>query len=75
MSSSTEEINQFLHNVHSDLENFLRKHKKEHDTLNLKLLKLSEVGNKTFDNIDEIRETVGKYGTILTCLVEFNSME
>jgi cell division septum initiation protein DivIVA len=52
MRSSTEEVNQFLHTVHQDLEGFLTKHKKEHNELNLKVSKLSEVGHKTLDNVD-----------------------
>lgn len=50
--SSMEEVNQFLHTVHQDLENFLRKHKKEHTELNMKTSKLSEVAHKTIDNVD-----------------------
>ena len=52
MGSSMEEVNQFLHTVHQDLEKFLMKHKKEHTELNLKVSKLSEVGHKTLDNVD-----------------------
>ena len=73
--SSMEEVNQFLHNVHQDLENFLRKHKKEHNELNLKVQKLSEVGHKTLDNIDQIKSSIEGYATILTCMLEFNSIE
>lgn len=73
--SSMEEVNQFLHNVHQDLENFLRKHKKEHNELNLKIQKLSEVGHKTLDNIDQIKNSIEGYATILTCMLEFNSIE
>ena len=50
--SSMEEVNQFLHTVHQDLENFLRKHKKEHTELNMKISKLSEVAHKTMDNME-----------------------
>jgi len=64
-----------LHNVHTDLENFLKKHKKEHELLNIKMSKLSEIGHKTFDNIDQVRGAVERYATIISCLVEFNSME
>ena len=52
MRSATEEVNCFLHSVHQDLENFLKRHKKEHNELNLKVSKLSEVGHKTLDNVD-----------------------
>lgn len=70
-----EEVNQFLHNVHQDLENFLRKHKKDHNELNLKVQKLSEVGHKTLDNIDQMKTSIEGYATILTCMLEFNSIE
>lgn len=75
MTSKSEEINQFLLNVHSDFENFLKKHKKEHNELNLKNVKLSELAHKTFDNIDQVRDSVEKYATILSCLFEYNSID
>ena len=70
-----EEVNQFLHTVHQDLENFLRKHKKEHTELNMKTSKLSEVAHKTIDNVDQIKGSIESYATIFTCLLEFNSIE
>ena len=73
--SSMEEVNQFLHTVHQDLENFLRKHKKEHTELNMKTSKLSEVAQKTLDNVDQVKGAMESYATILTCLLEFNSIE
>ena len=36
--SSLQEVNTFLHTVHSDFEHFLSKHKKEHTEVNMKLL-------------------------------------
>lgn len=57
------------------MENFLRKHKKDHNELNLKIQKLSEVGHKTLDNIDQIKNSIEGYATILTCMLEFNSIE
>ena len=75
MRSSMEEVNQFLHTVHQDLENFLKRHKKEHNELNLKVSKLSEVGHKTLDNVDQVKDSVERYATILTCLLEFNQIE
>jgi tRNA splicing ligase len=63
-----------MHTVHQDFENFLRKHKKEHAELNLKISKLSEVGHKTLDGVDEVRDTVEKYATMMTCLTEFSSI-
>ena len=41
----------------------------------MKILKLSDVANKTLDSIDDTRDSIEKYATILTCLVEFNSIE
>lgn len=55
-----EEITQLVHNVHQDFETFLAKYKKEQTEQNLKVKKLSEVGHKTFDNIDEIRDSIEK---------------
>jgi hypothetical protein len=51
---------------------FLKKHKKEHSELNVKVTKLSEVAHKTLDNLDEVKESIEKAATILTCLLEFN---
>ena len=75
MRSATEEVNCFFHSVHQDLESFLKRHKKEHNELNVKVAKLSEVGHKTLDNVDQVKESVERYATILTCLLEFSSIE
>ena len=40
--SNLEEVNTFLHTVHSDFESFLTKHKKEHTSLNMRILKVTE---------------------------------
>jgi hypothetical protein len=40
--SNLSEVNTFLHTVHADFENFLHKHKKEHTSVNMKLLKVTE---------------------------------
>jgi len=40
--TSLEEVNTFLHTVHQDFESFLNKHKKEHTSLNMRLLKVTE---------------------------------
>jgi len=40
--SSLEEVNTFLHTVHSDFEHFLTKHKREHTEINMKLLRNME---------------------------------
>ena len=52
MRSSMEEVNQFLQNVHSDFEKFLKRHGREHGDVNLKIQKLSDVAHKTLDNLD-----------------------
>lgn len=70
-----EEVAQLVHSVHQDFENFLRKHKKEHAELNLKFTKLSEVGHRTLDSIDEVRDSVEKQATIFPCLLEFIYIE
>lgn len=70
-----EEVSQLVHSVHQDFENFLLKHKKEHSELGMKISKLSEVGHKTLDSMDEIKASIEKEATILTCLLEFSSIE
>lgn len=40
--SSLEEVNTFLHTVHSDFEHFLTKHKREHTDINMKVLRNME---------------------------------
>lgn len=40
--SNLNEVNTFLHAVHSDFEIFLTKHKKEHTSLNMRILKVTE---------------------------------
>jgi hypothetical protein len=41
----------------------------------MKVAKLSEVGHKTLDSMDEIKGSIEKEATILTCLLEFCSIE
>jgi hypothetical protein len=41
----------------------------------MKISKLSEVGHKTLDSMDEIKASIEKEATILTCLLEFSSIE
>lgn len=72
MRSSMEEVNQFLQNVHADFEKFLKRHAREHNDVNLKIQKLSDVAHKTLDNLDQIKEPVENYATFLTCLLEFS---
>ena len=40
--TSLEEVNTFLHTVHQDFESFLTKHKKEHTSLNMRVLKVTD---------------------------------
>lgn len=40
--ASLTEANSFLHVIHEDFEQFLKKHKKEHSALNLRLIKVTE---------------------------------
>jgi hypothetical protein len=70
-----EEVNQFLQNVHSDFEKFLKRHGREHNDVNLKIQKLSDVAHKTLDNLDQMKEPVENYATFLTCLLEFSRIE
>lgn len=42
--------------------------------MNLKTIKLSELAGKTFDNIDLVKESVEKFATIISCLMEFSSI-
>ena len=42
MKSNLAEVNTFLHTIHSDFETFLSKHKKEHTSMNMRILKVTE---------------------------------
>ena len=35
---------------------------------------MSEVGHKTLDNLDEVKDSIEKMATITTCLLEFDSI-
>lgn len=52
----------------------MKKHNKEHGEINVKITKLSEVGHKTLDNLDEVKDSIEKVATIITCLLEFDSI-
>lgn len=41
----------------------------------MKTNKLAEVGHKTLDNLDEIKDSIEKQATILTCQTEFSAIE
>lgn len=63
-----------IHSVHADFEQFLKKYNKKDSEINVKITKLSEVGHKTLDNLDEVKESIEKVATIITCLLEFDSI-
>jgi hypothetical protein len=73
--SNLNEVNTFLHTVHADFEGFLIKHKKEHTGVNMRLLKVTEDLNSSVAQFNSIKSAIEQYATVLTCLVEFNSIE
>jgi len=73
--SSMEEVNQYLQMVHQDFEGFLDRHKTEHSEINHRFQKLSDVSSKTLDNLDSIKSSVEGFATIMSCLMEFNSIQ
>lgn len=73
--SSLEEVNTFLHTVHQDFEHFLTKHKREHTDLNMKVMKTQQDLDSLIGSLTDTRKSVESYATILSCLVEFNSIE
>ena len=73
--SSLQEVNTFLHTVHQDFDSFITKHKKEHTNLNRRVLKVTEDVQRILESSNKVRNVVESYATVLTCLVEFNSIE
>lgn len=73
--TSLEEVNTFLHTVHQDFESFLNKHKKEHTSLNMRVLKVTEDMNQVVTQTQQVKSAVEQYAMVLTCMVEFNSIE
>ena len=73
--SSLEGVNTFLHTVHQDFESFLNKHKKEHTNLNMRVLKVGEDMSQLVSQLASTKSAVEQYATVLTCMVEFNSIE
>eukprot|EP00347_Sterkiella_histriomuscorum_P021638 403333283 len=68
------EISQFIHTLHSDFEGFLKKHKKEHAEISTKIREIEEkVKGDNFNS--EIKNSIEHYATILSCLVEYSSIE
>ena len=58
MRSNLAEVNTFLHTVHGDFENFLSKHKKEHTSMNMRLLKVTEDMANALQQVKPIKQTV-----------------
>ena len=73
--SSLLEVNTFLHEVHHDFEAFLEKHKKEHASLNMRVLKTTEDTASAIKEIKANKDYTDQFATVLTCLAEFNSIE
>ena len=73
--SSLEEVNTFLHTVHQDFEHFLTKHKREHTDLNMKVMKCQDEMQQFTSSLDTTKKYVENYATILSCVVEFQSIE
>jgi hypothetical protein len=73
--SNLVEVTTFLNTVHADFENFLNKHKKEHSTLNMRILKVSEDMNGLLEQFGQYKTATDYYAMVLACLVEFNSIE
>ena len=71
---SLEEVNTFLHTIHSDFEGFLQKHRKEHLGLSMKLVKVTEDITQLVESIRSTRTTVDTHSTVMACLVEFSAI-
>jgi len=56
--TSLEEVNTFLHTVHQDFESFLNKHKKEHTSLNMRVLKVTEDMSQVVSQVQTMRQAV-----------------
>lgn len=73
--SSLEEVNAFLHTVHSDFEHFLAKHKKDHTEIHVRALRQQEDLAAMIASYSQTKQSVDNYATVLSCLIEFQSME
>lgn len=73
--SNLTEVTTFLHTVHTDFESFLVKHKKEHNNMNMRLLKVSEDMGSVLMQFKPLKSNMDQFATALACLVEFNSIE
>ena len=67
VNSSLVEAKHFIDNVHKDFEQFLIRYKKETSDINVKYAKLNELSGKTFDSIDQVKDSVSSFATILAC--------
>lgn len=65
----------FIHTLHSDFENFLKKHKREHIDINQRMRDLEQRLSNEEPKNSEIRNAVEHFATILSCLVEFCNIE
>ena len=72
---SVAEVNTFLHQLSYDVEQYIDKQKKENVGLNEKVLKVCEDLNSLATNTVKMSSSIEQYATVLTCMVEFNSIE
>ena len=75
VKSQVEEIKNFLHTVHKDLELFLRKNKKDFSEMNMKSMKLTELANRTMNAVDITNDKLDKLSLITACQLEFCNMQ
>ena len=73
--SALEEVNQFLQTVHSDFELFLKKHKREHADLALKLSSLTDSSLQTQLSTKELQVTIETMATMVACMLEFCNVD
>ena len=75
VKSQLEEISTVMHNVHQDFEINRSNHTSEIADMSLKVGKMQDICNQSLDYIDEVKDSQEKIATIVTCLLEFNSIE
>ena len=75
LKASVNELQTFLHHVNKEVDSHSSKIMDNRTEQNAKSSKLQEVSNKTLDALDDIKESVENSSTIISCLVEFNSMQ
>ena len=64
-----------MHNIHQDFEINRSTHNSEIADMNLKVGKMQDICNQSLDYIDEVKDSQEKIATIVTCLLEFSSIE